>query len=57
MKLHKDYTKEIFSFLLNGTTLLSDNPLRFRKNLYKMTKSRKIKTIDYKFEQYKAKYN
>ena len=57
MKLHKDYTKEIFSFLLNGTTLLSDNPLRFRKNLYKMTKSPKIKTIDYKFEQYKAKYN
>ena len=33
MKLFKDYTKEPFSFLVNDTTLLSDNPLRFRKNL------------------------
>ena len=33
MKLYKDYTKELYSFLVNDTTLLSDNPLRFRKNL------------------------
>ena len=33
MKLYKDYTKEPFSFLVNDTTLPSDNPLRFRKNL------------------------
>ena len=33
MKLYKDYTKEPFSFLVNDTTLSSDNPLRFRKNL------------------------
>ena len=33
MKLFKGYTKEPFSFLVNDTTLLSDNPLRFRKNL------------------------
>ena len=33
MKLYKDYTKEQYSFLVNDTTLLSDNPLRFRKNL------------------------
>ena len=33
MKLYKDYTKEPFSFLLNDTTLPSDNPLRFRKSL------------------------
>ena len=33
MKLFKDYIKEPFSFLANDTTLLSDNSLRFRKNL------------------------
>ena len=33
MKLYKDYTKEPYSFLLNDTTLSSDNPLRFGKNL------------------------
>ena len=32
VKLYKDYTKEPFSFLVNDTTLSSDNPLRFRKN-------------------------
>ena len=33
MKLDKEYTKEPYSFLVNDTTLPSDNPLRFRKNL------------------------
>ena len=33
MKVYKDYTKEIFSFLVSDTTLPSDNPLRFMKNL------------------------
>ena len=33
MKLYKDYTKEPYSFLVNDTTLSSDNPLRIRKNL------------------------
>ena len=33
MKLYKDYTKKSFLFLVNNTTLPSDNPLRFRKNL------------------------
>ena len=28
MKLYKDYTKEPYSFLVNETTLSSDNPLR-----------------------------
>ena len=32
-KLYKDYTKEPYSFLVNDTTLSSDNPIRFRKNL------------------------
>ena len=33
MKLYKDYTKEPYSVFANDTTLPSDNPLRFRKNL------------------------
>ena len=27
IKLNKDYTKESYSFLVNGATLLSNNPL------------------------------
>ena len=33
MRLYKYYTKEPFSFLVSDTTLPSNNPLRFRKNL------------------------
>ena len=33
MKLYKYYTKEPYSFLVNDTSLLSDNSLRVRKNL------------------------
>ena len=33
MKLCTEYTKEPYSFLVNDTTLSSDNPLRFRQNL------------------------
>ena len=33
MKLYEEYTKEPYSFLVNDTTLSSDSPLRFRKNL------------------------
>ena len=33
MKLCKDYTKKPYLFLVNNTTLSSENPLRFRKNL------------------------
>ena len=32
-KIYKKYTKEPYSFLVNDTTLPSDNPLRFIKNL------------------------
>ena len=32
MKLYKDYTKQLYSILVNGTTMSSDNSLRFRKN-------------------------
>ena len=33
MKIFKKYTAKPYSFLVNGTTLPSDNPLRFRKNI------------------------
>ena len=33
MNIYKKYTKEPCSFLVNDTTLPSDDPLRFRKNL------------------------
>ena len=33
MKLYKDYTKELYSFLVNNTILSSDNPLRLGKSL------------------------
>ena len=33
MKIYKKYTKEPYYFLVNDTTLPSDDPLRFRKNL------------------------
>ena len=33
MKIYKKCTTEPYSFLVNDTTLPSDNPLRFRKNL------------------------
>ena len=36
IKIHKKCTDKPYSFLVNGTTLASDNPLRFRKNLYKI---------------------
>ena len=34
INIHKKCTDEPYSFLVNDTTLASDNPLRFRKNLF-----------------------
>ena len=33
IKIYRKCTSEPYSFLVNDTTLQSDNPLRFRKNL------------------------
>ena len=33
IKIYKNYTSESYSFLVNDTNLLSDKPLKFRKNL------------------------
>ena len=35
IKIYKKCTAEPYSFLVNHTTLISDDPLRFRKNLLK----------------------
>ena len=46
MKLCKDYTEELDSFLVNDTTLVSESPLRFRNNLLQkrlsVTKSKQL---------------
>ena len=34
MNIYRKCTKESYSFLVNDTTLPSDNPLRFRKHLW-----------------------
>ena len=34
IKISKKCTAEPYSFLVNDTTLASDNPLRFRKNVF-----------------------
>ena len=54
IKFYKDFTKKLFSFLVNNTNLPSDNPLRFGKTYGKITASKKIKTMYNKIEQTKA---
>ena len=34
VQIYKKCTNDSYSFLVDDTTLGSDNPLRFRKNLY-----------------------
>ena len=34
IKIYKKCTKELYSFLVNDTTLQSSDPLRFRRNLF-----------------------
>ena len=36
MKIYKKCTAEPYPFLVNDTTVPSDNPLRFRKNLFEI---------------------
>ena len=45
MKIYKKCTADRSSFLVNDTTLPSDNPLRFRKNLLELIYN-KIMTIN-----------
>ena len=39
IQIHKKFTAEPYSFLVNDTMLASDNPLRFRKILFKYNKN------------------
>ena len=39
IKIYKKCTDKPHSFLVNDTTLASENPLRFRKNLYNNNKN------------------
>ena len=36
INIYRECTAEPYSFLVNDATLASDNPLRFRKNLFNM---------------------
>ena len=54
MKLYKDYANKPFSFSMNNANLSSDNHLRFRNNLLKMTATERINNINNKIEKSKA---
>ena len=56
MNIYKKCTKEPYSFLVNDTTLSSDNPLRFRKNLLEQYII-KIMTIEDQTKDEKLQYD
>ena len=56
MRICKECTAEPYSFLVNDTTLLSDNWLRFRNNLFELIYN-KIMTVDDQIKDEKAQYN
>ena len=53
--MNKKYTAEPYYFLINDATLASDNPLRFRKNLFFIYN--KIMAIDDQIRDEKLQYN
>ena len=55
VNLYKKYTAKPYAFLRFDTTLVPDNPLRFRKNL--LEKKKLILTIDEKFRDEKLQYD
>ena len=56
IKIYKKCTAEPYHFSVNDTTLPSDNPLRFGKNLLK-TICNKVMTIDDETEDEKLQYD
>ena len=54
IKIHKKYTADPYSFLVNDTTLASDNPLRFRKIFLT---DNKIMTINDRIKDQKLQYD
>ena len=57
MKIYKKYTKEPYSFLVNDTTLASDDPLRFTKNLLRQYIHNKTMTIEDQVKDEKLQYD
>ena len=57
MKIYKKYTKEPYSFLVNDTTLASDDPLRFRKNLLRQYIYNKTMAIEDQVKDEKLQYD
>ena len=55
MKFYRKYSKESDLFPLKYATLSIDNPLRFRKNLLKMTVNKKIKNYNKNIRETKLK--
>ena len=54
MRIYKEHTKELYPFLVNDTTLSSDYPLQFRKNLLEKRKLvRKLKRLTIKSSETK----
>ena len=53
MKFYKRYTKEPYCCLVNDTTLPSDDPLRFRKNLL----DKYIMTLEFQIRDEKLQYD
>ena len=54
MRIYKEHTKELYPFLVNDTTLSSDYPLRFRKDLLEKKKLvRKLKQLTIKSSETK----
>ena len=56
IKIHKKCTAEPYSFLVNDTTLSSDNLLRLRKNLLKQIYNKMMK-IDDQIEDENLQYD
>ena len=46
MRICKEYTVELYSFLVNDRTLSLDNPLRFGKNPFESIYNKTMKTDD-----------
>ena len=58
MKIYKDYTKDLCSFLVNNTSLSSNNSLKSRKNLlWKGLLARKLKQSITKLSKNKVQYD
>ena len=56
MKIFKKCTVEPYSFLVNDTTLLLDNPIKLKKNLFAITYN-KIMSVEDQIRYEKLQYD